>query len=75
MVVTACCTSHSIPFNPKAEASGRIRQRIREAIEIILEEQLEAALCAQRDERTTQRVGHHNGKLKSMWHPQVALLG
>jgi transposase-like protein len=39
----------------------RLRSRIREAIEVVLEEELQLALGAKRYERTSERLGHRNG--------------
>lgn len=39
----------------------RLRSRIREAIEVVLEEELQLALGAKRYQRTSERLGHRNG--------------
>ena len=62
MNLNECCTRDSIPFNSKGQVRTEIRRRVREAIELVLDEELEAALGAGRHERTGERVGYRNGK-------------
>ncbi len=61
MISVEGCTRDSISFNSKGAVRQEIRRRVREAIEQVLDEELETALGAGRHERTQVRAGYRNG--------------
>ena len=62
MISVDRCTRDSISFNSKGSVRIEIHRRVRQAIEEVLDEELEAALGARRHERTDDRAGYRNGK-------------